>query len=297
MNLTKLVPTAITSRFGRQLLKAQNVSPTVLFAGGVVGVVSTAVLASRATLKLEDILEKNEQDSLKAKEALRVGPDVYSANDYQKDMAIIYTRTVVDIAKAYGPAILVGSASIAALTGSHVILNRRYAAVTAAYAALDKGFREYRERVVDEFGEETDRKFRYSTETVAKKNEDGKEVTVKHMDPNSFSIYARFFDELCSAWQREPEYNNLFLRCQQNYANDLLHSRGHVFLNEVYDMLSMDRSKAGAVVGWVLSKDSDNFIDFGIFNGDRPRARDFVNGREGSILLDFNVDGLIYDKI
>jgi hypothetical protein len=64
-------------------------------------------------------------------------------------------------------------------------------------------------------------------------------------------------------------------------------------------MLGIDRSKAGSVVGWVITKEGtgDNFIDFGVFDGDNPRARDFVNGREGSILLDFNVDGVIYDKI
>ena len=117
------------------------------------------------------------------------------------------------------------------------------------------------------------------------------------MDPNKYSIYARFFDELSSSWNPEPEYNNLFLRCQQNYVNDLLNARGHVFLNEVYDRLGIPRSKAGAVVGWTLHGEGDGYIDFGIFDGWKPKAREFVNGHEGAILLDFNVDGIIYDKL
>jgi hypothetical protein len=121
---------------------------------------------------------------------------------------------------------------------------------------------------------------------------------VTRVGPAGASIYARFFDPYSPSWSKEPEYNLIFLKCQQNYANDLLASRGHVFLNEVYDMLGIERSQAGAVIGWVLAHDgsTDNYINFGIF-ADNDAAIDFVNGREGSILLDFNVDGVIFDKI
>jgi hypothetical protein len=95
-------------------------------------------------------------------------------------------------------------------------------------------------------------------------------------------------------WQKNSEHNKLFLKCQQSYANDMLQARGHVFLNEVYSWLGLEHSKAGAVVGWVINSDGDNFVDFGIFDPGNSR---FVNGQERSILLDFNVDGVIYDKI
>jgi hypothetical protein len=126
----------------------------------------------------------------------------------------------------------------------------------------------------------------------------GKKEYVKRVGPDGASIYARFFDPTSTSWSKEPEYNLIFVQCQQNYANDLLRARGHVFLNEVYDMLGIPRSQAGAVVGWILSQDrtTDNYIDFGVFD-DEKNARDFVNGYEGSILLDFNVDGVIFDKI
>jgi len=301
-SLMKYIPNAASLRVGRQLLLTQKHSPTILFAGGVVGVIATTVMASRATLKLEDTLADHASKLQIAKDLRASDNPDYSEADYRQDMTILYSRAVVDVTKLYAPVVLVGAASIIALTGSHKILTSRNAALTAAYAALDKGFREYRHRVVKEFGPEVDQRLRYDTEerAVTQVTPDGskKEVKVLRAGPDNISIYARFFDDLCSSWSRTPEFNHLFLRCQQNYANDLLRSRGHIFLNEVYDMVGIERSKAGAVVGWVISKDGgDNYVDFGIFDGNNPRARDFVNGREGSILLDFNVDGVIYDKI
>ena len=203
------------------------------------------------------------------------------------------------IVKLYIPAVIVGGLSIAALTKSHNILTRRNVALTAAYSALEKGFDEYRARVVEKYGEDEDRNLRYGTEQVEIVDEKGKKKLVTRVGPGEPSVYARFFDNGSTSWNKEPEYNLIFLKCQQNYANDLLHSRGHVFLNEVYDMCGIPRSKAGAVVGWLLSKngETDNWINFGVFDGRTEIARDFVNGREGAILLDFNVDGVIYDKI
>lgn len=292
----KRIPNWVTTKIGRQLLVGQKHSPTVLFGAGVVGVITTTVLACRATLKLEEVLEETKAN---LETSRTLSHKDYSEKDRQKDTAYIYIRGVVAVTKLYGPALIVGALSVASLAGSHNILTKRNAALTAAYAALDKGFAEYRRRVVSEFGEEKDRELRHGVAVYDGKNDNtGKtDKSIMRAGPAGASIYARFFDEYSRSWSPTPEYNLLFLKCQQNYANDLLHSRGHVFLNEIYDMLGIERSKAGAVVGWVISTEYDNYIDLGLFDGDNPRARDFVNGREGSILLDFNVDGVIYDKI
>ncbi len=109
-------------------------------------------------------------------------------------------------------------------------------------------------------------------------------------------MYARFFDETSTQWSKESEYNFTFLRCQQNWFNDLLKMRGYVILNDVYERLGLMPTSAGAVVGWVLDGEGDSYIDFGIFRDDE-RVHDFVNGRENSVLLDFNVDGLIQPKL
>lgn len=296
----KAIANLVTSKVGRQILIAQKHSPTLMFVAGAAGVVATVVLASRATLKLDAILNEHEDDLEKIKVADHVD---YSDSDRQRDMVVLYARTAGRITRMYAPAIGIGILSIAALTGSHVVLTKRNVALTAAYAALDRGFKQYRERVVAELGPDKDRQFRYDMEDreiVEETKQGPKTKVIKQVGPNGASIYARFFDEASTSWDRRPTYNQMFLRCQQNYANDLLRARGHVFLNEVYDMLGLPRSKEGAIVGWVMDccdGGGDNYIDFGVFEGDRFSGMRFVKGEEPSVLLDFNVDGVIYDKI
>jgi len=296
-----MVPKGLTLAAGRQLLLAQKHSPTLLFAGGVVGVIATTVAASVATLKVDDVVQQAKEDLAKIKYAEEIiAEDKYSFDDAKRDTVIVYTRSAVDIVKLYTPAFLLGAASVAMLTKSHSILMSRNAALTAAYAVLDQSFSEYRRRVSNEFGADEEHKLRhgYKKDSDTVVAPDGKkEVVPIRVGPKSPSGYARFFDQLCNNWSKTPEYNLVFLKCQQNYANDRLQSRGHIFLNEVYDMIGIERSRAGAVVGWVIGHKGDNYVDFGIFDSNNERARDFVNGREGAILLDFNVDGVIYDKI
>lgn len=293
----KFIPTGVSSAVGRQMLKLDASSPKLLFVGGVVGMVGSTVLACRATLKLEETLERTQSDLHAAQSTRRLHEDRYSQQDLKKDTAIILLRGSADVAKLYAPAVILGSVSIACLTKSHNLLQERNAALAAAYAAVDKAFDTYRQRVIEKYGEDDDRAFRYGAQEVEVIDEEtGKVVTKVRVGDDTPSMYARFFDQLSPEWNKEPEYNLVFLRCQQNWFNDLLKTRGHVFLNEVYDALGISRTKAGSVVGWVISEGGDNFVDFGIYDGN-DRAIDFVNGREGAILLDFNVDGVIYDKI
>lgn len=293
----KGVPNVIGRKIAHSALLAQKNSPGLLFGAGVVGMIGSTVLACRATLKMEEVLWEAKS---KLHTAKTLEHQDYSEKDRSRDVTLIHVQTGVKVVRLYGPAIIVGGLSIAALTKSHNILNQRNAALTAAYAALEKGFKEYRERVVEKYGEEADRNLRYGTQQVEVIDpETKKKKIVTRVSQDTPSIYARFFDPTSTSWSREPEYNLIFLKCQQNYANDMLHARGHVFLNEVYDMLGIPRSKAGAVVGWILTPDgqTDNFINFGVFDDKSEKARDFVNGHEGAILLDFNVDGIIYDRI
>lgn len=296
MNL-KAIGNFVTSKAGKQILIGKKHAPVILFGAGVVGVVATVVLASRATLKLHDVLDEAQEvlDQVSGLEH-----ESYSEKDRQRDTAIVYFKTGAKIAGMYLPAFAVGAVSIACLTGSHVILTKRNLALTAAYAALEKGFRQYRDRVVKELGEDKDLEFRhgFTEKTIAEDTDEGPVTkTVKVLGDGYPSIYARYFDDSCSPWQRQPAYNRLFLECQQNFANDLLRAKGWVTLNEVYEMLGMKRSQEGMIVGWVLDGDGDGYIDFGVFNIENGENRDFVNGWGDRVLLDFNVDGVIFDKI
>jgi hypothetical protein len=293
----RFVPEVIGRTIARNNLQLQKASPQVLLGVGIVGMVGSTVLACRATLKVDTVLDEAKS---KLDLAKNLEHEDYSEKDRSRDISLIYFQSGVKVARLYAPAIIVGVASIYALRTSHGILTRRNLALTAAYSALETGFDQYRARVVEKYGEDEDRNLRYGSrevEIVDPETKKKKKVTrVGLEDP---SIYARFFDSYSPSWNKEPEYNLVFLKCQQNYANDLLRARGHVFLNEVYDLLGIPRSKAGAVVGWLLSPDgsTDNFVNFGVFDGREQVARDFVNGLEGAILLDFNVDGVIYDKL
>jgi len=306
MNLNKIT-TVLTNKASRSVLVAKKFSPEILVGVGIVGLIGSTVMACNATLKVDAVLAvaKEKKDKID-KASATMNHDVYTEKDRQKDLVITYVQTGADFVKLYGPAVLLGSVSIACILGSYNIMRKRNIAVVAAYKVLKDGFDKYRERVVEDLGVDKDLEYRHGTkmetvEEVISDPETGKKKKLKKLvptyDSNHVSQYARFFDESCPDWSKTPEYNLLFLKTKQNYANDLLHSRGHVFLNEVYAELGMKHTQEGSVVGWVLSEDSDNFVDFGMFDVRRKAAREFVNGEERSILLDFNVDGIIWDKI
>lgn len=294
----KFIPPAISLKVARQAFKARQNSPTLLFGAGITGMTCSTILACRSTLRLEEVMSKTNTDLELAKTLEPEDPADYTDEDRKKDIAVIYIRGAGTLVKLYAPSVLLGAASIAALTKSHSILKDRNLALTAAYVTVAEAFERYRGKVVDKYGENTDRDLFYETEKVSVVDEKtGKKVTRTRINPDEVpSQYARFFDELSSEWQPQSEYNYTFLRCKQNWFNDLLTMKGYVLLNQVYEELGLLPTSAGAVVGWVLDGEGDSFIDLGIFRDDE-RVRDFVNGRERSILLDFNVDGVVHTKL
>lgn len=293
----KAAPT-IRRRVSRKKLTLKKQSPHIFFGLGIAGSVTSTVLACRATLRLSETLETIENDVSNIKEFratyLQMTPEDqenYSKRELDKDTAYVYAKATYKLGRLYAPAIGLGVLSISALTGSHVSLSRRNTALMAAYSAVSKAYADYRERVMLEVGEERELDI-YHAKVKAISEATGETVDVA--DPNKWSAYARFFDEGSPHWEKNAEFNRLFVQCQQNYANELLRARGHLFLNEVYDSLGIDRSQAGSVVGWVIGKHGDNYVDFGMYEALNAQ---FINGWEPRILLDFNVDGVIYDKI
>lgn len=331
MNKMEVLKLSVGKLTGRTGLLARKYSPEVLIGLGIVGLVSSTVMACKATIKAEEVLESSRKELgciRLVKEQVENGDisredgvEVYTIQDYRKDLAVVYVQTGVKFVKLYGPAITLGVASVACILGAHNIMQKRNVALVAAYKTLEQGFNSYRARVIEEYGEDKDRQYKYGVREVeviepAYTDEDGikhkaKKTTVEVANPDNHSIYARWFDDASSEWSSVPEYNLVKIKCCQEYANQLLQSRGHLFLNEVYDMLGLKRSQEGAVVGWAISKDKgDNFVDFGLYdvmvdgyrNGQAndtisEERRDFVNGYRNSVLLDFNVDGVIYDLI
>ena len=317
MNKTEII-SKVTRTFNRASLEVKKHSPEILVAAGVVGVVTSAVMACKATTKVDAIMAKAKErvdgvhDTLNEPEMKQAYFDEYqeeyTEEQSKKDLAVVYAQTGIEFIKLYGPAVLLGAVSLAAIVKSHDILRKRNIAVAAAYATVDRGFKEYRSRVVERFGKELDRELRYNIKQKEVEeiviNEDGTEQTVKNtvsvVDPNTRSEFTKCFDETCAGWMRDSEKNYYFLKQQQTYANQLLKEQGYLFLNDVYKMLGFQPTTAGQVVGWIYDdKDpiGDNFVDFDIFDLHDEQKRAFVNGYEKSIWLDFNVDGVIYDLL
>ena len=284
-------------------------SPEILMIAGITGTIVGTVLACKATTKVSEIMEEKNKLVEDVHTCLNDKEIEYTEEDSKRDLTIIYAQTGVKLFKLYAPAIGVMALSFASIIAGHKVLKKRNIAIAAAYAAIDKGFKQYRKNVIEEFGESVDQQMRFGLKSkeVKKKDKDGKTVkeTEYYIDPDSnpldnISEYARFFDATSNNFEKDPEYNMMFLRSQQDYANEMLKSRGHLFLNEVYDLLDIPRSRAGQVVGWVYDKDGntngDNYVDFGLYRNDQGTRR-FINGLEYNILLDFNVDGVIYDMI
>lgn len=297
MNIAALknVQPAAAKAFGRGSVLLAKYSPQILTGVGIAGVVTSAVFASKATLHLEPIVDNMEGHLDVAKELHETG--AASDMDFTKEKTRIITTGVMEIVKLYGPSVTLGLASIGCIVAAHGIMQKRNVALAAAYKAVESSYAKYRENVIADLGEEKDKQYRRGTSQATVKNEEtGQDEVVNIVNPNGISAYARFFDKLNSNWNKTPEYNLAFLSMQQNYFNDRLGARGHVFLNEVYDALDIPHTKEGSIVGWVFGE-GDSFIDFGIYDAKNEKAREFVNGHEEAILLDFNVDGVIFDKI
>lgn len=294
----RFVPNTITRSIATSLLKTKKNSPQVFFGVGIVGVLTGAVMACKATLELPETLEDFEEEltELKEQKERRVESfdDDYTEADFKKDVAYVYGKNVAKVARLYAPAVAVGGVAIGCLTGSHVTLQRRNAATTAAFATVATAYDEYRKRVTSELGKERELDIYHAAENRIIHTPDGTTDVIKVVDPNRWSPYARVFDESCSAWEKGVGVNRIYVQAAQNYFNSRLQVRGHVWLNEVYDHFGFEHTQQGAIVGWLIGGDGDNYIDFGMFDAYNA---DFVNGAERSIILDFNVDGIIFDKL
>lgn len=289
----------------KTVMKLKKHSPEILVVAGIAGTVVSAVLACKATTKVAEILDETNGTLDTIHEGMKTGAingQEYTTEDGKKDTVVVYAQTGMKLAKLYGPAIILGTLSITSILASNNILRKRNVALGAAYAAIDKSFKEYRGRVIERFGEQVDTELKYGIkakkfEEIEVDPETGKEKKVKKTvmvaDPNLQSDYAVYFDSKSRNYETNPDYNLMFLKAQQAFANDKLQTRGHLFLNEVLDDLDLPRTPAGQIVGW--TKDGpDGYVNFRIVEVERETE----DGRhEPALLLDFNVEGNIWEKM
>lgn len=295
----------VSKKLNKFAIKVKKHSPEICIILGVGGVVVSTVMACKATTKAETIVaEAKETLNIihAGQETGEISEEEYTQEDAKKDKAILYLQTGIKVVKVYVPAIMVGTASLTAIIASNRILTKRNVALTAAYATINKSFEEYRSRVIEKYGEEAEKEIRYGIkakkiETTETDAETGKEKKVKKtvnvVDPNLASPYAFYFDKTNPNYKDIYEYNEMFLRSQESYANDLLNARGYVFLNDVLDSLDIPRTKEGQIVGWTTDGE-DGYINFRMQEVERETEEGTI---EAAILLDFNVEGSVLEKI
>ena len=303
--------------------KLKKASPTIMIVGAAIGGVTAAVLACKATLKAEEIIaEHNAQvetiHSTKAQvdsgEMQLKDGETYTADDMKKDITATYVHTAVWLAKVYAPAVTLGGLSLACMFGSHHIMSKRNASLTAAYIAIDKAFNEYKDRVTERFGDRVQHELEHNIKAVevesTVKKEDGSEEAIKEYKDIARDVddpYSMIFDESCSLWEKDAMTNAMSINSVERSANRRLRTNGHLFLNEVIDMLDpygkgSHRTAVGQVVGWIYDpndKTKQNCVSLGVDHyipGDEALKR-FIDGDERSVVLHFNCDGSIIDKI
>lgn len=278
-------------------------SPEILTGLGVIGVVTAAVWGAKSTLELNETLEPSKALVEGHKQLRKENTELeYPENVYKRDLAISYFRGFQAVTKLYAGPILLGVASIGCILAAHGIMRERNASLVAAYGLLDASFKAYRQRVIDEFGPEKDWDIRHGVREEIEEtyNEKTGKTTKKKVKRSSggLSPYSVNFDSDNKNWERSPDLNLFFLKRQERFANDRLRAYGHLFLNDVYRSLGYTDTQEGALVGWLYKEgEGDGYVSFGIWDYEAPDSRDFVNGWDKGLVLDFNVDGVIYDKI
>lgn len=282
MNITKYVPKSVTRAVANQTMAMKQNSPHIFFGVGLTAIAAGTVMACRATLKSEPVLDEMRADIEGVKQNL---------DGDRRDLAYVYGKGTLKLAQQYAPAIAVSGIGVACLTGAHVQLTRRNTALTVAYAGLHRAFDEYRQRIRDHLGEEEERGL-YHGGTKKKAKVDGEKVELLEFDGAGRNPYSVLFDETSTEWQKDPEYNEAFLRAVQHQANIRLQAVGYLYLNDILHDLGLPRTKTGQVVGWDRRNPThDGYVDFGLYNPENAR---FTNHDERSVWLDFNVDGLIW---
>lgn len=300
-----------TVKFG-----AKKYAPELLLGTGIIGVVGSTVLACKATLKVEEVLDEYETQKDKiewGKERHEDGEINYPAEVAKRDSQVLKVQTSMEFVKLYGPSVTLMGVSIGCILASYRIMNKRNVALMAAYKVMEEAFTTYRQRVINEMGEEKDAHFMYGTDTVYEEiteiDENGKKKKVQkskeELIPGAkLSGFARMFeaempDQIggwvgSTAWSSIHDYNVSFLNAKEQYFNDKLVAKGVVTVNEVYEELGFAPTEAGMICGWKYkAANGDGYISF------RPRGIDgnWIMGKDGdAIVLDFNIDGVIFDQ-
>ena len=278
-------------------------SPEIMIGAGIIGAIASTILACRATLKAKPVVEEHKKKSQEIHDAY--AKCEISEKEKNRDVPKLCFKTGGELAKLYALPAGLAILSYASIVGSHVTMDNRLAEGAAAYMALSKTVQGYRGRVAEKLGveEERDLWIKPTREELMKAAKEAKADEAENKkkrrkkEPFHPSRYARIIDEASPLWDENPEFTLWSLRAAETTANNLLETRKFLFLNDVYDILGFARTKEGSLVGWIYDPTIIHKIDFGIYDFRDPMKARFLDGSEPNIILEFNVDGVIVNKM
>lgn len=297
---------SITTAFYTGVARVSKHAPTILSITASAGVIATGYLAWKAGTRFEDV-EGRDWD--RRKECLR-NADTIPDEDVPKIERKNRILFILDTVRTVTPAAIVGAATITMIYFSNSISKKRLAAMGAAYATLQTAFDGYKRTMVEALGKESVEKILKpklpnvgkSAEEILSSDNKSDAANVSDAVVNSLkdlSPYARIIaEESSTCWDPNEDYTCQNLASVQLWANRRLERKGHLFLNEVFDQLGLSRTREGAVVGWLKNGEGDGYVSFGDFDASIYRVpSDDYTRVDSNFIVDFNVDGVIWDKI
>lgn len=228
----------------------QKKSPEILTGLGIAGMITTVVLAVKATPKALDLIDEEveKQNSKLSQEAYDSGQS--TANQINKLKPV---ETVKVAWKPYIPALLLGSASVGCLIGANTVSTRRHAALYSAYELSKTAYNELNEKVTEVVGEKkvTEIKQKLAEDKVNKVSPEGA------IEKKSNVVIAGDGD----TWFIDAMSNQSFLSSKNkldaaaNELNRKMRSDMYVSLSQFYDEIGVEHTGTSDYIGWRIDKD------------------------------------------
>ena len=283
------------------MLTIKEKQPEIYLALGIIGGVTAAVMACKATTQVSHIMQEHDEEIAAIEKCYKDEEHkaTYTEKVKNKDLAKRYTNTGVQLVKLYGPSMVVGGASVVSLLASHNINRKRNAALVATLASVQNSFNEYKKNV-ERLNKPLATEAMFDESVVAKTDDNA--VMLKGSDKevysNMHSAYARLYDPETMIRASHGILSDMAqVNLIQNQLTDRLRANGYLFLNDAYDAFDFPPTVEGQTVGWIFDfgdPDRDNYVDLGATIVNRV-------GKDGqthqAILLDFNVDGPILGEL
>lgn len=249
-------------------------SPEILTGFGIAGMVTTTVLAVKATPKALTLIQDAEIEKVDVQVKEGKGPD-----------ELVKTLTPAEVVKVawkpYIPAVLLGTASVACLIGANSVHTRRHAALYSAYKLSETALTEYKDKVKEIVPEkkvkEIKQKLAEDKVDSIVKNEDCKEQKAKVIVSNDGDT-----------WFVDPFTNGSFL-CTETKIREAIVDLNYrlmdemfVSLSDLYDELGLEHTQNSDEIGWCIDdgKIRPDFSDAIVKNGKAYVVMDFLKRPE-----------------